>query len=149
MGHQQAAETADLIMRRADYYAGQIDVAARDRIEEAMRSAGVTASGRAPTPAPSGSLQRTVLRHSLRIHTIRQEAIPEHLHLQQYRLAMQADERREVTHRRHVREQANKAAAALAAAGAGGVLPSGPPAVTAATAPDDDADDDDDDNNDK
>jgi hypothetical protein len=155
MGHQEAAETADLIMRRDDYYAGQIDSAARDRIEEAMRGGADAGAGRQPTPAPNGTLQRTVLKHSLRIHTIRHEAIPEHLRLQQYRLAMWADERREITHRRHVREQANKQAAAAAlAASARSALLSGT-AAAAATTPDDDdeqtggADDDDDDDDDK
>lgn len=48
---------------------------------------GDTAAGETPTtadrrglaPAPGGSLQLTVLKHSLLIHNIRKEAIPEHL----------------------------------------------------------------------
>ena len=164
MGPQDAAQTADLIMRRDDYFAGQIDSAARDRIETAMRSGGATgaaAPGGAPmaagpgdrralTPAPNGALQRAVLKHSLLIHNIRHEAIPDHLRLQRYRLAMWADERRAATRRRHVREQANKAAAALAASGLG-AGPSGPTTAAAATAPDDDepaGNDDDDDGGD-
>jgi hypothetical protein len=143
MSHQSAAETADLIMRRDDYFAGQIDSAARDRIEEAMRGSGGAAGGdhaatgpgggRALTPAPNGTLQRTVLKHSLLIHTIRQEAIPVHLRLQQYRLALWADERRAITHRRHVREQANKQAAAALAASTRSALPSGTAAATTTT----------------
>lgn len=147
MGHQGAAETADLIMRRDDYYAGQIDSAARDRIEAAMRSGGATGvaaaggatgpgGGHVPTPAPNGALQRAVLKHSLLIHNIRHDAIPEHLRLQQYRSAMWADERRASTHRRHVREQANKAAAALAASAGGAPLSA--PAPTLPADPDDD-----------
>ena len=83
----------------------------------------------------SSSVPSSFLKHSLLIHNISHEAIPEHLRLQQYRLAMWADERRAITHRRHVREQANKAAVALAAS-ARSTLPSGP-AAAAATALDD------------
>jgi hypothetical protein len=163
MGPQDALQTADLIMRRDDYYAGQIDSAARDRIEAAMRNGGAsgaaaaggapTAAGpgdrHAPTPAPNGALQRAVLKHSLHIHNIRHDAIPDHLRLQKYRHAMWADERRAANHKRHVREQANKAAAALAASGAG-AGPSGLPAAAAAAPHDDEpaGDDDDDGRND-
>jgi hypothetical protein len=138
MDLQSAAQTADLIMHRDDYYAGQIDIGARDRIAAAMQNGSTAASeapagrgpattgGRGLTPAPGGSLQLTVLKHSLRIHNIRQEAIPEHLRLLQYRLAMWADERKEASKRRYAKEQARAAAAGAGNGSANLGAPAGP-----------------------
>jgi hypothetical protein len=76
--------------------------------------------------APGGSLQLTVLKHSLRIHNIRQEALPEHLRLLQYRLAMWADERKEASKRRYAKEQARAAAAGAGNGSANLGAPAGP-----------------------
>ena len=116
----QAALAADLIMRRPDYYAGQISLDAHNLIA-AARKAHTLSQQRPPglpgeaSPAPAhkaGALQRIVLAHSKQIHDIRNGIIPEQLRLTHYRKAMWANQR--------ATAQAAKAAAlALTAAAQG------------------------------
>ena len=105
MDHSQASHTADLIMQRGDYYAGQISLGAHNIIA-AARTAHALAQGRPPglpgeaaeTHPPAtlraGALQRIVLTHSKRIHDLRSEKIPTQLRLTNYRKAMWANQRR-------------------------------------------------------
>jgi hypothetical protein len=79
-----------------------------------------------------GALQLTVLKHSLAIHAIRQAAIPEHLRLHKYRLAMWEDKRKSDSARRYAREQANKKTAAAPASDSNSDLPPDDPSAAPA-----------------
>ena len=125
----EAAEAAELIMQRPDYYAGQISLDAYNLIAEARaRHAAAQPAppgppGEArPTAAPrTGALQQIVLQHSKTIHDLRMAKIPAQLRLTRYRKAMWANQR---TAARAAAQAARAAAAsappaALAAAGGG------------------------------
>lgn len=95
----EAAQAADLIMQRPDYYAGQISLDAYNLIAVARarhasgRQAPPGLPGEAHPPAPrTGALQQLVLQHSKQIHDLRMTKIPKELRLTRYRKAMWANQ---------------------------------------------------------
>ena len=95
----EAAQAADLIMQRPDYYAGQISLDAYNLIAVARarhasgRQAPPGLPGEAHPPAPrTGALQQLVLQHSKQIHDLRMTKIPKQLRLTRYRKAMWANQ---------------------------------------------------------
>ena len=121
-----AAQAADLIMQRPDYYAGQISLDAYTLITAALAAAADAQQappglpGETHPAAPrTGVLQQLVLCHSKRIHKIRMDAIPTQLRLTRYRKAMWANQRKAARAAARSRTSAAVATPAAAAAPAG------------------------------
>ena len=123
-----AAQAADLIMQRPDYYAGQISLDAYNLIAAALAAA--AAARQAPPGLPgethpaaprTGALQQLVLSYSKKIHSLRMAAVPTQLRLTRYRKAMWADQRKAARAAARARSNAtaNAPAAPAAPAGAG------------------------------
>jgi hypothetical protein len=124
----EAAQAADLIMQRPDYYAGQISLDAYNLIAAAQarhasaRQAPPGLPGEThPSATRAGALQQIVLQHSKQIHDLRMAKIPKQLRLTSYRKAMWANQ----LAAKRAAAQAARATASAPPAAPGGAAGSG------------------------
>jgi hypothetical protein len=128
-----AAQAADLIMQRPDYYAGQfffffssldaynLIAAAQARHASARQAPPGLPGETHPSATRAGALQQIVLQHSKQIHDLRMAKIPKQLRLTSYRKAMWANQ----LAAKRAAAQAARAAASAPPAAPGGAAGSG------------------------